>query len=618
MSHKTVVISGKSVVHPDTVPARVIADDALADCKGADRLYIKEGIDIDCLPGHVAWDCVKVPLSQSNDFLESEETWDFVTNCFFSGAEVQRPEFTFKKRDDECVRWLELKASEFQYICSLAFDLPREECELVGGRWLFTRSLNSGELLLRLASAFMEGREVEQDFSMALRCCEQACWCAVGDGIPFAAGEAFPGIEVSAVDQIGDREIYQDYIDLHERANRLKEEVLTHFQRIDIRMFEQVGEGNDIRYYRIPDHAFEGRKDMKDVLLPDELCGKHVHIGRRAFAECPNLHSISVRGVTDRFRLSRCADSFAGCNSLTDRIQYSADGKKVLFCLNAPEECFVCDHVRGIADFAFMHSRQLRDFKWFCFDADSERGVRTVGMRAFEGCNELCIACTEGCEIVLGSRAFADCQMLCEYRFGYDDRDEEIDVPVSFLDISSSGVFEGCENMLHIFPTVMRNRGFLVVHEGSAGAQFARCRELRDCPPIIAMRMPPLMFDSCNMLSEVKCIDARPDIIKAVVSGKRPAANLAEDVFSISTRAFAHCHSLQRFKFCRLRVSLRRGAESDVDLIDDNSKRVLFEREAFLDCNRLRRHESSFSGAMHSSDPSAFRGCPDFDDFVSE
>ncbi len=602
------------------IPAGVIeiAEDAFANSVGAGKLYIKEDADIDCLLGHVAWDCVKVPQSQSNDFFESEEMWDVVINGFFSGTKVQQPEFTFKLRDDGCVRWLELRPREFQYICSLAFDMPKEECDEVCGRWLFTRSPKSGELLLRLASAFMEGKEIEQDFQMALRCCEQARWCAVGDGIPFTEGESFPGIEVVAVDQFGDREIYPECVDLYERANRLKEEVLTHFQRIDIRMFERVVDGNDICYYRIPDHAFEGRDDLKDVLLPDELHNKHVRVGRCAFARCPNLRSISVVGMADGFILSRHANSFEGCDSLSDRIQYSADGSKLLFCLNAPEECVICDHVKAIADFAFIHSKRLGGFEWHSYDDGSGRGnaARSVGMRAFEGCGELCRVSTEGREISLDSRAFADCRMLCEYWFGNQGCTED-GVPLSFIDISAKGVFEGCERMLHIWPTE-RGRGYLVVHDGSAGAQFSRCKELRDCPPIIATHIPPLMFDSCNMLSEMKCIGAHPGVIKAVVSERSPTLNLSEVDFSISTRAFAHCYTLERFKFCRMRVSLRRGAEAEVELMNDNPKRVLFGFEAFLDCSNLRRHESSFASAMNGSDPSAFHGCPDFEGFVSE
>ena len=608
------LMTSKTVVIP--AGADEIVEDAIPECGRVDKLYLKEGAAIDWLPGHTIWDCVKLPQSQRDDIFGSEESWKFITNGFFSGTDVQQPEFTFKKCDDECVRWMELKPLEFQYVCSLAFELPREECDAVVGRWLFTRSPKSGELLLQLASAFMKGTEVEQDIPMALRCCEQACWCAVGDGIPFTEGELFPGIEVVAVDQFGDREIYPECVDLYERANRLKEEVLTHFQRIDIRMFERVVDGNDICYYRIPDHAFEGRDDFRDVLLPDELCDKHIRIGQKAFAHCPNLRSIIVAGMSSSFVLSKQANSFEGCDSLSDRIQYSADGSRLLFCLNAPEECVICDHVKAIADFAFIHSKRLGCFEWHSYDDGSGRGnaARWVGMRAFEGCGELCRVSTEGREISLDSRAFADCRMLCEYWFGNQGCTED-GVPLSLIDISAKGVFEGCERMLHIWPTE-RGRGYLVAHDGSAGAQFSRCKELRDCPPIIATHIPPLMFDSCNMLSEMKCVGTQPDLIKAVVSGKRPAVDLSEGSFCISTLAFAHCHSLELFKFCRLRVRFCRGYGAVVDLIDDNPKQVMFEHEAFLDCGRLSRHESSFAGALEGSDLTAFSGCPKFDGFV--
>lgn len=216
---------------------------------------------------------------------------------------------------------------------------------------------------------------------------------------------------------------------------------------------------------------------------------------------------------------------------------------------------------------------------------------------------------------MLGARAFADCRMLCEFAFGDEGYDGADDVEVAFLDISAQGVFEGCEKMLHVMPLV-RDRGYLVIQEGSAGAQFARCRDLRDCPPIIATRIPPFMFESCNSLDGIRCVDAQPDIVKAVVSKKRPAANLAEEDFCVSAQAFAHCHSLERFEFCRLRVTLSTYYDTTVELVDDNPKQVLFEREAFLDCSNLNRHESSFSGALVGSDPTAFLGSPEFEGFV--
>ncbi len=114
----------------------------------------------------------------------------------------------------------------------------------------------------------------------------------------------------------------------------------------------------------------------------------------------------------------------------------------------------------------------------------------------------------------------------------------------------------------------------------------------------------------------MKCVGARPDLVKAVVSGKRPVVGLSEGRFCISTRAFASCQSLELFKFCRLRVSFCRGYGAVVDLIDDTPKQVMFEHEAFLDCGRLSRRETSFAGALEGSDLTAFSGCPEFDGFV--
>ena len=612
-------MTSKTVVIPAGVDE--IVEDAIPACGRVDKLYLKEGAAIDWLPGHANWDCVKLPQSQRDDFFGSKEPWMVVTNGFFSGTDVQQPEFTFKKCDDECVRWMELRPREFQYVCSLAFELPREECDEVVGRWLFTRSPKSGELLLRLASAFMNGTEVEQDIPMALRCCEQACWCATGTGIPFTAGEAFSGIEVAAVDQFGDREVYQEWIDLYERADRLKEEVLTHFQRIDIRLFERVGEGKGIRCYRLRDHAFEGQDDLRDVLLPDELRDKHVRIGRCAFARCPNLRSISVAGMADSFVLSRHSNSFDGCDALSDRIQYSADGSKLLYCLNAPEHCVICDHVHAIANYAFVHSGRLSDFRWESSDYTYAycRVPREIGIRAFEGCDQLSSVFTGGNEVSLRSRAFASCRHLSLYRFGYDDIEVDSGLPPALLDVSGTGAFDGCEMLGFIEPGLDPDKGFLVLKDDAwRGCQFSGCRMLHILPPVISTGIPPYMFADCAFLYEVRCVATRPEVIKSVLSRKHPDAHPTEGGFSICARAFAGCNALERFKFCRLRVSLRRGAEAEVELIDDNPKQVLFEHEAFLDCNRLSRHDSSFAGAMIGSDPSAFRGCPNFECFVSE
>ena len=424
-----------------------------------------------------------------------------------------------------------------------------------------------------------------------------------------------------AVDQFGDREIYPECVDLYERANRLKEEVLMHFQRIDIRMFERRNSGSETMYV-LPDNACEGLQDLRDVLLPEELRDKHVRLGARAFAHCVNLRSISVPDVQDTFVLSRQLNSFDGCDALSDRIHYSADGTKALFCLEAPEHCVICDHVHAIADYAFAHSRKLSDFRWESSDDTSIYCMepREIGISAFEGCNQLSCVFTGGKEVSLRSRAFASCRNLSLYRFGYGDIEaEDSGLTPAMLDVSGTSVFDGCEMLGFIEPGLGPDKGFLVLKDDAwRGCQFSGCRMLHILPPVICTSIPANMFADCTWLYEVRCLATSHDVIKSVLSRKRPNAKPAEGVFSIGTRAFAGCNALERFKFCRLRVSLRRGWEAEVELIDDNPKQVLFEHEAFLDCIHLRRHESSFAGAMIGSDPSAFRGCPEFDSFVSE
>lgn len=195
---------------------------------------------------------------------------------------------------------------------------------------------------------------------------------------------------------------------------------------------------------------------------------------------------------------------------------------------------------------------------------------------------------------------------------GVEEEIPGIAIPVSYLDVSAQSVFEGCENMLDITSA----HGFLVVNNNTRGAQFVRCSHLFHIPPIIAARIPQLMFEGCADIHEVKCVATRPEIVKAVISGIRPATAHVEEHFCIASRAFAHCQSLECFKFCRLRVGFRRGYAPVIDLLDDNPKQAVFEYEAFLDCGRLRRRESSFAGALEGSDPTAFGGCQEFEGFT--
>ena len=628
------------------VPAFVdeIAEDAFADCGGLERLYIKEDACFDdCyLPGHVRLNCAKVPESHCDDvFGDGPEyewcggRWKSVSNGFFSGPEVHESEYLFKKSHDGQVRWLELRPREFQYICSLAFDLQREECDEVGGRWLFTRSLESGNLLLQLATAFMEGREVEQDFPMALRCCEQAVWCAIGDGIPFAQGDVFPGIEVAGVNQFGrdDAEVPNppnpELVDLYERANGLKEDVLTRFQRLDIILFVARNNIGGTEYH-IPDLAFEGRHDLRDILLPDELCDKHVVVGRYAFARCTNLRSITVAGMKDGFTIVREDTSFQGCDSLSDRIQYSLDGSKLVFCLNAPEECSVCSHVRVIVPYAFQQSQRMSSFSWDIFE-DAVRDLRTnkriIGRCAFHGCRNLLRVCAKGREVVIGDRAFMDCCSLSEFEFGSDATE------ISFLSVPSDQTFSECSFLSRV--TGIGGRGYLIVdddgvdewerleylHRGDVGRhQFCGCELLRELPPVIAVSIPDGMFADCGSLECIKCVGTTPSIIMALQIGCRP--RVENRTFSIGEAAFARCCSLRWFKFYRMRIFLGRKDEDDADVIEsvelmeEPPRTVQFGEEAFLDCWRLSRVQSSFSGATNDSAQTAFSRCPEFEGFV--
>lgn len=670
-SHAWKMFARENATQTVVVPAFVcnIAADVFADCRGMERLYIKEDSYFYVIGrlGIVRLNCVKVPESLDIDFFAYEPEyawcggrWNSVSNGFFSGLEVHDSEFLFKASHGGQVRWLELRPREFQYICSLAFELPREECDEVGGRWLFTRSLESGKLLLQLASAFMEGRGVEQDFPMALRCCEHACWCAVGDEIPVVTGDVFYGIEVARVDQLLVGEVYEgmgeetsrddedslELLELFERAKRLKETVLTHFQRLEIDMFGgQAFLDAHEYYYLIPDLAFEGREDLRDVLLPDELCDKQVVVGRCSFARCRNLRSITVAGMTASFRIVREETSFLGCDSLSDRIQYSMDCSALTLCLNAPEVCTVCSHVDIIASSAFQWSLRLRRFAWDRYEGEGSGEFvycarRILGRSAFEGCYNLSSVCLKGWEIAIGAGAFRECRSLNELEFGVHS--PFLDMPC--LNLSFEEAFAGCASLYRI--TAIGERGYLVVKDDpgdwhinsmdlknylsrwdgnrfqtSVGRwQFRACRMLREIPPIVAMFIPPGMFEGCESLENVRCIVARDCVMRHLQYKVRPWTS--EAVFRIETSAFAHCRNLEWFKFYRMRVALIGTKETKAaiirvgELIEGPSRQVVFGRDAFLGCQRLSRVDSSFASAARSSHPSSFPGCPEFDGFV--
>ena len=630
-SHAWKLLSRENAPQTVVVPAFVdeIADDAFADCRGMERLYIKEGADFNDrypgLPWSVRLNCVKVPQSQSPDFFACKPEyewcggrWNSVSNGFFSGNVIHDSEWFFKKSHGGHVRWLELRPREFQYICSLAFDLPRAECDEVGGRWLFTRSLESGNLLLQLAAAFMDGADVEQDFPMALRCCEQACWCATGHWIPFAPGDEFPGIEV-----VGGNRLYEDapegpnpaMVDLYERANELKEEVLTHFQRLEIGMFNMV----DVGVYSIPDIAFDGRDDLTDVLLPDELCCTHVVVGRYSFARCPNLRSITVAGMTDSFSIERNETSFLGGDSLSDRMQYSPDGSKLLFCLNAPEVCTVCGHVRQIGEYAFQHNTRMHYLTWCSvdcgyYDYGDNETYHCIGAYAFSDCCNLLGVSAEGREVEVSKEAFRRCRSLQVFEFG------SCSSLISRLILRLGAFYHSC---LHRIGTIGQVGLGYIILDGIW--VFRGCSMLREIPPIATTYITTHMFEGCGSLNEVRCIvtngKADDDIIAWIKSGRRPNAEANMGLpLRIGARAFNDCGSLMRFKCYSMRISLCAVEDNyevcDVDLIESPPREVLFEREAFRNCGRLSGAESSFARAAEGSDPTAFVGCPEFEGFV--
>ena len=137
--HAWKLLSRENAPQTVVIPAFVdeIADDAFANRDdpmiglGPARVYVREGflwrelyhvIDTytEC---HI--NVIKVPQSLCWNVFEEKEDWRVIENGFFSGSEMHESEYLFKKSHGGYVRWLELRPREFQYICSLAFDLPR-------------------------------------------------------------------------------------------------------------------------------------------------------------------------------------------------------------------------------------------------------------------------------------------------------------------------------------------------------------------------------------------------------------------------------------------------------------------------------------------------------------
>ncbi len=377
-------------------------------------------------------------------------------------------------------------------------------------------------------------------------------------------------------------------------------------------MFEERG----LERYCIPDLAFDGREDLRDVLLPDELCNRRVFVGRYSFARCPNLRSITVAGMTDGFSIGRGDTSFLGCNSLSDRMQYSPDGSKLLFCLNAPEVCTVCGHVRQIGTYAFQYSTRMRYFIWDSVDCVDDETYRHFCKCAFVGCCNLLRVSAEGREVGISEDAFYGCRSLQEFEFG------SWSSLISRL-ILNGGAFRN-SSLQRIGTIGQVGLGYIIL----AGiCVFRGCSMLREIPPIATTFINHVTFEGCSSLNEVRCIvtngEDDDDIITWIKSGRRPNAepNMGMPL-RIGTRAFNNCGSLMRFKCYRMRISLCAIEEEenysicDVDLIESPPREVRFDRNAFMNCGRLSRAESSFVRAAGGSDPTAFVGCPEFEGFV--
>ena len=160
----------------------------------------------------------------------------------------------------------------------------------------------------------------------------------------------------------------------------------------------------------IADNAFEGRSNIKEVTMSDEI----YQIGRYAFKDCTNLVKITISGNVKEIR----EGTFWGCTDLQ-----SISGCKYLqtiedfACYNCGrlQTDFIYSTVKEIGEGAFMNCRSLSKL-------DMEKtGIKTISKQCFKGCSELSRVILPENLSIIEDEAFAGCTYLTYYYGQHED-----------------------------------------------------------------------------------------------------------------------------------------------------------------------------------------------------
>jgi len=465
--------------------------------------------------------------------------------------------YRLKFRRSEC-RMMPLNREQFAFVCSKAFDMDLSECDAVTGVWLFSRTRESGRLLKCLAEELLRGGSIEQDWGLALWCCEQAIWCLDSGvlGCPDLLGRDF-------LSQSGFRLIGELPLQLRE-AQVLREEIRSRFTVLG---------GGDL-----PD-TYRNRQDLVAVIMPGAC-----ELGAGAFANCRNLKYVySDSGLIIH------PTTFEGCSALVSRPYYSLDCGRLWMWPNVPRTCNLGWNVSSAG--GFCGSLELTEFGWAVDgdrwenDADGSFGY-VVSDEAFSGCQNL-----QSVRLLAGNVFYRQ--------------------PIAI----GERAFHGCNQLVSCFRAADPGGadGFISVRRGS----FCGCSSLRQVPIIhmdranhsedAALIVPESAFEGCEALESVRLFEG--GIVYGDFLDRLDNAlyDPMDHVWSVRERAFNGCSNLRTVLMVRVEKNL--GGDGDFRVVPGDIRRMNLGSRAFGDCQCLRQEGLATLSVSEFSSEDAFDGC---------
>ena len=300
----------------------------------------------------------------------------------------------------------------------------------------------------------------------------------------------------------------------------------------------------------------EQGRTLEKITLPDSV----VYVGREAFANCKNLHTLRMpQGV--EFGLN----PFAGCQSLADENGLIIHDGILLNHLGSSDTVTVPEGVRFIAPELFrprFGSSSIRSitlpeslekigFGAFqdCTLLESIRipdNVHTIGNSAFAGCQHLTQVQLSDHIANIGEGLFSGCRNLADENgfliisnilFGYFGADRTVEVPEGVTHIARD-CFAGAGIFSIRLPSTLK----------TLGVAFRGCNLLEEITiPEGVTRIPDYCFSGCTNLKTV----VLPASLRSLGSGAFDTCTalsnitLPEGLEELGSRVFFNCSSIQ-------------------------------------------------------------------------